>query len=292
MTDYHWHDATKTRLQNALTDGRLPHAVLISAYPGWGEVELGEWLALTLLGRVERQTARELAHPDFRWVAPDGDVMKVEQIRELGDFVHGTPLIADAKVALIENAHTMNVHAGNALLKTLEEPPGTTYLILTSCRPGALSATVRSRCQRFDVTPDAEQARDWLESRSAIGLMDDYGGGPLLASAAAQSGERPMRDILTDLTRGDRAKIFNELLGEDPGQMSARWARCVVRAVAGEIELPGFDASEVRRLFRFVDELWWFHREVTRSNSANTRLLLERLTAKWCSLTVPSSQPV
>lgn len=292
MTAYHWHDAIKARLEDALADRRLPHALLISAYPGWGEVDLGGWLALTLLGRVENQNARQLAHPDFRWVAPDGDVIKVEQIRELGDFVHCTPLIADAKVALIENAHTMNVHAGNALLKTLEEPAGATYLILTSYRPGALSPTVRSRCQRFDVMPDAEQARAWLESRSAIGLMDDYGGGPLLAAAAAESGERPMREILTDLTRGDRAKVFGELFGEDPGQMSARWARCVVRAVAGEIELPGLDAHEVRRLFRFVDELWWFHREVTRSNSANTRLLLERLMAKWCSLTVPSSRPV
>ncbi len=289
MTDLGWHDETKTRLQNALTEGRLPHALLIAGYPGWGEVQLGEWLALTLLERTGEQNARELAHPDFRWIAPDGDVIKVEQIRELGEFTQGTAQIANAKVAVIEDAHTMNVHAGNALLKTLEEPPGTTYLILTSHRPGALAATVRSRCQRFDIVADASQAQTWLEQRSALRLMDDYGGGPLLALAATESGERPMTEILSELTGGKRAKVFEELFGEDPGQMSARWARCLVRATAGEIELPGLDSRETRRLFRFVDELWWFHREVTRSNSANTRLLLERLLAKWCSLTIQPS---
>ena len=163
-----WHDETKTRLKNALTEDRLPHALLIAGYPGWGEVQLGEWLALTLLECTGQQNARELAHPDFRWIAPDGDVIKVEQIRELGEFTQGTAQIANAKVAIIEDADTMNVHAGNALLKTLEEPPGTTYLVLTSHRPGALAATVRSRCQRFDIVADAGQAHAWLEERSAL----------------------------------------------------------------------------------------------------------------------------
>ena len=99
-----WQSGVKARLNAAIASGRLGHAVLVSGYPGWGESRLCAWLALTLLGADLRRDATAMAHPDFRWVAPEespsGGSIKVEQIRALTEFALGKPQMAPVKVAV------------------------------------------------------------------------------------------------------------------------------------------------------------------------------------------------
>ena len=66
-----WQAPNKASLAAAVEAGRLPHAILLSAYPGWGAAELGAWLALQVLQHRRAVDARQLAHPDFRWLAPE-----------------------------------------------------------------------------------------------------------------------------------------------------------------------------------------------------------------------------
>ncbi|MGA2655432.1 MAG: hypothetical protein ABSF18_05590, partial [Gammaproteobacteria bacterium] len=79
----------------------------------------------------------------------------IDLIRSQTDFCEQTPQCADKKILIIGHAHDMNTNASNALLKTLEEPSGNTYFFLTTDRPAALPATIRSRCQsvRFSAVP-------------------------------------------------------------------------------------------------------------------------------------------
>ncbi len=281
-----WHEAGKASLRTALEAGRLPHALLLSAYPGWGAAALGEWLALTVIAVQGTPEARRLAHPDLRWLAPEKGVIAVDAIRRLRDFSVGAPQMAPAKAVVLEDADRMNVNAANALLKTLEEPSANTHLILTSQRAGALPPTIRSRCQKVAIARDAQAAKAWLTDAKARRLLDDYDGAPLLALAGAKEGERPMAELLGELGRGGRertAALVEEMLALDPARLSARWARCLVNAMGGSAPGLGRAAAD-RRTFAFIDELQWFHLQVVVSSSANVRLLLERLCHRWCAL--------
>ena len=286
-----WQEADKASLGAAIEAGRLPHALLLSAYPGWGAAALGEWLALKVLAVPGAPEARRLAHPDFRWLAPEKGVIPVDAIRRLRDFSVGAPQMAPAKAVVIEDADRMNVNAANALLKTLEEPTANTYLILTSQRAGTLSPTIRSRCQKVAIARNAQVARTWLTDAKAQRLLDDYDGAPLLALTGAGEGERPMTEMLNELSRGGQersAALVEEMLALDPARLSARWTRCLVNAMGRAA--PDFRGATEwrvaadRRTFAFIDELQWFHLQVVLSSSANVRLLLERLCHRWCLL--------
>ena len=282
-----WQQANKASISAAIDAGRLPHALLLSAYPGWGPAALGEWLALKVLALGGATDARRLAHPDFRWLAPEKGVIPVDAVRRLRDFSVGAPQLAPAKAVVIEDADRMNVNAANALLKTLEEPSRNTYLILTSQCAGALPPTIRSRCQNVAIARDVQAAKAWLTDAKARRLLDDYDGAPLLALAGAQEGERPMAEVLGELGRGGRDQVTaltDEMLALNPARLSARWARCLVNAMGGAA--PDLGCAADRRTFAFIDELQWFHLQVILSGSANVRLLLERLCHRWRVLVV------
>ena len=130
---------------------RLPHAILIQGPGGWGEERLANALATSLLGLPPGREAKEVAHPDLRWLAPEDDVIKVGAIRLLIDFLMQTPQLTPRKVAVVESAERMNPNAANALLKTLEEPPPESFVALATGAPERLPATVASRCQRIAI---------------------------------------------------------------------------------------------------------------------------------------------
>jgi DNA polymerase-3 subunit delta' len=103
----------------------------------------------------------------------------------------------------------MNPSAANALLKTLEEPPADTYLMLVSHQPARLPATITSRCQRLPVhQPDAGTAATWLASRGvaeAERVLAQAGGAPLLALELADPAlQREGETWLAALTRPER----------------------------------------------------------------------------------------
>jgi DNA polymerase-3 subunit delta' len=89
-------------------------------------------------------------------VEPDGAFIKIDQIRELQRNLAFRPFEAPKKACIIDAADRLNLAAGNALLKTLEEPPGKALLILITDNPGGVLPTVISRCQRlhFSALPE------------------------------------------------------------------------------------------------------------------------------------------
>ena len=90
-------------------------------------------------------------------------VISIQQIRALDDFVYLSGHQAGLKIILIYPAEAMNHAAANALLKKLEEPPGQVLFILVSHQPQRLQATVRSRCQQITMPlPDRQAALHWL----------------------------------------------------------------------------------------------------------------------------------
>jgi DNA polymerase-3 subunit delta' len=106
------------------------------------------------------------------------ETIAIDRVRALTDFVQLTSHRQRAKVAVIAPAERMTIAAANALLKTLEEPPAGTCLILVSAQPGRLWPTILSRCRKFAAPiPTAGESEAWL---AAHGVAD-----PALALAQA-----------------------------------------------------------------------------------------------------------
>ena len=96
-------------------------------------------------------------HPDFKLIEPDGNSIKIGQIRELQDEISQKPITSDKKVYVINDCDTMTVESQNCLLKTLEEPPEYAVIILVTSNESKLLTTVKSRCTKILFTEISNQ---------------------------------------------------------------------------------------------------------------------------------------
>jgi len=280
-----WQDALTRSVAARLDAGTLPHALLVAGPAGWGEAAFGNWLALTLLGLDPDRDATGLAHPDLRWLVPEGAVIKVDAVREVVEFAQGTAQAGPRKVAVLADAHALNRNAANALLKVLEEPPPGTHLLLLSSHPGRLLPTIRSRCQNLEIRPDPAAARRWLEQRAAGAdlerLLFEHGGAPVAALEALEQGQAPLSGLLERALDPARDhEVVPALLEAGLTGALGRWYRYVGALAAGEPVLQR-PAATPRALMGFADELTWARRMLLTSNSTNERLVAERLLACW-----------
>ena len=213
---FNW-QATAWRAWTATRD-RLPHAVLIQAGEGWGELEFAQAVAQSLLcekPQADRRACGSCAacswfsqrnHPDFRLLLPESlaveapepdaepgkklsEQIRIEQVRDLADFLAVGTHRGGLRVILLYPAEAMNVNAQNALLKSLEEPPPATVFLLVATQPDRLLPTVRSRCLRFSLpAPKFEEVLPWLKEQGvehAEAALAAAGGAPLAALKGA-----------------------------------------------------------------------------------------------------------
>ena len=92
-------------------------------------------------------------HPDFLPILPEGGQIRIEEIRAIDDVLSLKAFEGRKKIVIVDDADTMNPYAANAFLKTLEEPPEDSLIILISSNPDRLPDTIRSRCSRVNFTP-------------------------------------------------------------------------------------------------------------------------------------------
>jgi DNA polymerase III subunit delta' len=112
-------------------------------------------------------------HPDVLTVVRYKQLILVDAIRDLEREAYFRPYEAKARVFIIDEADRFNDNAANALLKTLEEPAETSYIILISSRPDMLLQTIRSRCQVVRFSPVAEdEIGRFLMSERQMGAED------------------------------------------------------------------------------------------------------------------------
>lgn len=108
-------------------------------------------------------------HPDFMCIKPEGNSIKIEQIRFLQKKIQEKPIIADKKVYIIDEADTMTLEAQNCLLKTLEEPPEFATLILIGSNENAFLTTIKSRCMILHFQPITnETIKQYMEENYGI----------------------------------------------------------------------------------------------------------------------------
>jgi DNA polymerase-3 subunit delta' len=213
FADVRGHERACAGLRAAVTAGRLPHALLFAGPDGVGKRSVA--LALAAWAQCEGgvddacggcAACRQVAagtHPDVQLVGvPQGKKeIGVERARDVKRFVQLKPLRDRFKLAVIDDAHMLTVAAQNALLKTLEEPPDRSCLILVANNPDALLPTVRSRCQRVLFAP--------LPRAAVVTVLTERLG---LAAAVAER--------LAAVAEGSpgRALVLSRVCAEDDGQ--------------------------------------------------------------------------
>lgn len=315
-------------LKKLLADrSRLPHAILVHGPAGTGKGEFARALAASLLCEAPREglACGECAschwfsqgnHPDFREIVPEAAaedeseaeaeggkaekakslVIKIDQVRAVGDFIALSTHRAGYRVLVLRPAEAMQPAAANALLKTLEEPPPATLIVLVSDRPARLLPTIRSRCRALALPmPPKAEALAWLkeqgvtEAQTALALA---GGAPLLARELAEPGEETLRrKLVAELSRPSGADPLQFAPSVDRGAVERTihwmqtWVHDLVRVkLSGEARHHGDSIAALRSRSRGADleALFDLDRELAEArrlaqHPLNPRLLAEHL---------------
>lgn len=241
-----WHAVPWRRLVGVADQQRLAHGLLIVGPDGVGRQEFARCFAARLLCEAPPRDAAACGdcrscvvfqagnHPDLARVEPEEDSgqIKVEAIRTLIDFMHLSSHSGRYKIAVIDPADAMNRHAANTLLKTLEEPPAGSLLMLVTHRPAILPATVRSRCQVVELSGShAPEAVQWVADQLADGrydaakLLERACGAPFHAVELATSGSTEKQEEVLSHLRDLRVQPL------DPVAIARRWSAIGIEQV-------------------------------------------------------------
>lgn len=209
-------------------------------------------------------------HPDFQYVCPipPSHGIKIDQIRDLIVWARGTPQISGVKTAIISPAHSMNLQAANALLKTLEEPWRRMLFILITDKPSLLPAPIRSRCY-------------WIRIRTPTGGKSADSTGVLV----------PRLSVLEDLASLQEGRT-------NPISLAAHWVKTDPAALKERLDVlwmvlyeemrnaADTEYTDVKnhRWWRFLDAVIDAKRSLEASNPPNAQLLIESLLIKYSDL--------
>lgn len=164
-----------SQMKKNVEHGRIAHAYLFEGEQGTGKHQLSLWLAKRLFCQQVRENnpcekcanCRRIAegeHPNIRVIRPDGQSIKVDQIRQLQQEFTKKGFEKGRKIFVLQEAEKLNTSAANSLLKFLEEPDGDVLFILETQNLGKIIPTIQSRCQIIHFYPlSSEKIKQQLE---------------------------------------------------------------------------------------------------------------------------------
>ena len=177
-------EKNKQILQKSIQSNTISHSYMFVGIQGIGKKIIAKEFAKNILclnqdnsknctckSCIEFETNN---NPDFSIIEPDGNSIKIEQIRELQKRIQEKPIISNNKVYIIDDADMMTQEAQNCLLKTLEEPPEYATIILIGSNENLFLTTIKSRCMILHFEPISnENIKKYLQNELGISNIDD-----------------------------------------------------------------------------------------------------------------------
>lgn len=296
-----WQEDLWLRVTSLVLQNRLTHALLIAGPRGVGKRHFAKALTAFILCETRsgfacgqcRSCLQFTAghHPNSITLQRDVDDktgkekrdIGIEQIRELGERLSLSSHYGQAKVAVIDPVDALNLSGSNALLKTIEEPPANSHLVLISERPQALPATLRSRCQRLRMAaPAREQALAWLgDSADAADALIQAHGAPvrareLLESDHLQRGRKWAAELAAIAEQRRDPLVVAAAIGKDDAVAFLEW---LLVWLAGQLKEQVRRGSGATGIDAMIHETLAAHQRL-RSN-ANQQLVVESLLILW-----------
>jgi len=212
------HEHVLNLLRQTVAEARPAHAYLFSGPEGIGKKLVAvRFAAMLNCPQLQDDSSAscpvcrricEEKHPDFIIEKPLRGMIRIDRVRQVQSFFQFAPVEAFYRVAIVDDAHSMNRAAQNALLKTLEEPPAGRVLILVTSKPFVLLPTVRSRCRRIRFGPIrndilAEILQEQGLDREKVSLVAATSGGSVARALETSASHfldlrRQMIDMLAD----------------------------------------------------------------------------------------------
>ena len=173
----------KNELIHTVELNKISHSYLFLGTAGIGKKEIAKEFAKMILCLNEKKYCNHCKsciefdsnnNPDFQMVEPDGNSIKIEQIRQMQRKIIEAPIISQNKVYIINDADLMTIEAQNCLLKTLEEPPEFVTIILIGSNENNFLSTIKSRCTIIKFQDiENSQIKDYLKSKYDIKVSDN-----------------------------------------------------------------------------------------------------------------------
>ena len=304
---YPWQLQQWQQLGLLIEQQRLPHAMILTGTKYIGKYQFALSLAQRLLCETPMggyacghckscQLVTAGSHPDFVKVEPEeqGKAIRIDAIRELGDFLAKTSQFDGWKVCIISPAEAMNVNAANALLKNLEEPGPRTLLLLVCHEVARVAATIKSRCRMVKFPkPATSEVRSWLSQvageRDDIDQLLGYAdGSPLMCLQLLETDLLECRSqfdaMIDDLTaqRTTALKVAESIKNND-SQMMVDWLYTRLATVIRTGQQGKQEVSQ-RLAFRYMDRLSQAKRQIQSTANPNLQLLWEELLLNWQQL--------
>jgi DNA polymerase III subunit delta' len=247
------HEEAQQLLIRDMVSGKMPHGWIFSGGEGIGKATLAYRFARALLAGkttldmsgddpVFRRVAAG-SHTDMLVIEPLHDpkkdeknqIIPVEQVRAIGEFLSLTPGESERRVVLIDPADALNNNSANAILKILEEPPPQAVIILISHNSGRLLPTIRSRCRLLKLKPLEDEQFSHVMRQIAPGNSAEYiqtlgvlsndapGVGVVLHEKKAVERYSQLIDLLMGLPTFDSQKLhaFADQIGS--GSVHSNW---------------------------------------------------------------------
>ena len=216
----------KTVLEKSIKQNKLSHSYLFVGTQGIGKKMIATEFAKMILCLDDNKYCNHCKsciefdtnnNPDFVLISPDGNNIKIEQIRDIQKRIQEKPIISEKKVYIIDNADLMTTEAQNCLLKTLEEPPEFAVIILIGSNSNTFLPTIKSRCtiMNFNKISDEEMTK-YLREKCDVKNIDQnmlymYQGsiGKALELKEKQEEYQNIENIINNIYRYDLIDFIN-----------------------------------------------------------------------------------
>lgn len=256
-----------SRLVERLRASSLPQASLFTGPEGVGK----QTLALSLAAgknckeKFENRPCGSCSscvkiaggnHPDIMLFYPEKRLIRIDEMRRMNKEVQFRPFEGRVRVFVVDQAETMTPEAANSILKTLEEPPESSRIILVSAFPHRLLPTVRSRCQQFSfLSLKREEIRSFLTEQALEGDTE-------LRSALARGSigtalELNLKEVLEDRDRV--LDVLETWLGQE--SFSQLYAKCELPPLRGDLKKRERVRSYLDLLQQVCEDLYFIYVE-------------------------------